>query len=228
MPRRLKPTLVLVHGLAIVHRAHRMLPGVADALTGRGHRVVRTIVQGDGSLRVNADRLWSQLDAVDGPVALLCHSTGGLQARTLLLDDRRASRITAIVTLGTPHQGLATARWMIPFHRAYRDLTPEARAGWINRHGAEEHASIARHGIRAASVVARLTGPARHPSLLVGQAIMGPGDGLVPAESQEWGTKAFEVDLDHAECAGLRVTSGRRLRYIETWERMAQVALMET
>ena len=202
-----------------------MLTGVAEALMANGHRVVRTIVQGDGSIEENAERLWSQLGKVEGPLALLCHSTGGLIARTFLVDERRAARIVAVVTLGSPHEGVALARAMAPFHRAYRDLTPEARTDWLTRHGPAERASIERHGIRAMSVVARLSGPARHPSLVVGQLLAGPGDGLVPAESQVWGTKAFEVNLDHAECAGLRMLPGRRRRFVETWQRMAQLAL---
>jgi triacylglycerol lipase len=228
LPGPVRPTIVLVHGLAILRRADAMLRDVQADLEGRGWAVARTLVQGDGTLDELAGRLGAQLDALDGPLALLCHSMGGLQARTLLLDDRRAARLAAIVTLGSPHKGVPLARLMGPFQRAYRDLTPSARRAWEARFGEAERLAAARHGVRCLSVVARVDGLPGHAQLAASGAMLaaleGPNDGLVSAASQRWGTTAFETDLDHLDCASLAPSPGRRARVLETWARMAELA----
>ena len=227
-----KPTVVLVHGLAILRRADTMFTGVEEALRARGWSTARTLVQGDGTLDELAERLWLQLSAIEGPLALLCHSMGGLQARALLLDDAKVARIKAIVTIGSPHRGVPMAPLAGPFHRAYRDLTPGARASWESRFGDAERLSAARHGVRCLSVVARVDGFPRHVPLLPSGAMLraleGPNDGLVSAASQRWGTTAFETDLDHLECAAIGPAYGRRERVLETWARMAELATVST
>jgi len=222
-------TLVLVHGLAILRPAKAMFAGVADALTARGHRVVRTIVQGDGSLEELADKLWRQLAKIDGPLVLLCHSMGGVQSRTFLLDENRARRLRAIATLGSPHAGTPLTYPMTPFQKAYRDLTPRQRAAWSTAYGAQEIAIAIKHDIRCLSAIAALRSPAPTLQLRVTQAFLerteGPNDGLISAEAQRWGDVAFEVDLDHMECAALE-PSGRGARSsVETWVRLADCAV---
>lgn len=226
------PTVVLVHGLAILRRADAMFQGLAAALEQRGHKVARTIVQGDGTLEELSERLWKQLATIDGPLALLCHSMGGLQARAFLLDDARASRLNSIVTIGSPHRGVPLVTLLAPFQRAYRDLTPMNRDLWDRAHGEAERLSASRHGVRCLSVVARLDGLARHAQLVGSQALLqaleGPNDGLVAASSQRWGTTGLEVELDHLECAAIGAPYGRRDRVIEAWARMAELATTTT
>jgi hypothetical protein len=221
-------TIVLVHGLAIVRKADHMLTGVAEALQARGYRTARTFAQGDGSLLELAERHWQQLERIDGPLVLLCHSMGGLQARTFLLDDARARRLRGIATLGSPHAGTSLTWFMAPFQRAYRDMTPAARAAWIARHGQQERDTARQHAIRCVSAVASLSGPAHYPQMLVTQALLqgvaGANDGLVPAMSQRWAEHAFEVDLDHIECAAIAKPLRRARSSIESWIRLAELA----
>ena len=64
-----------------------------------------------GAIQQAVDRL--RADHGGRPVAIVAHSMGGLAARAWLRDcrrQRRASGLAALVTLGTPHQGTATAR----------------------------------------------------------------------------------------------------------------------
>lgn len=224
------PTVVLVHGLAVVRRAARMFDGVPEALEQLGHRVARTLVQGDGSLEELADRLWAQLSAIDGPLALLCHSMGGLEARMLLLDEKRARRLRAIATVGTPHGGTPLAVPMARMNRAYRDMTPVARVRWNDAHAAQEACAADRHGIRLLSAVASVQGRARHLGLVPSQLLLerlhgGGGDGLVPAAAQRWGEVAAEVDLDHAECAAFSRRDASHPRAVELWSRLAARAV---
>ncbi len=222
------PTLVLVHGLAILRRADRMFTGLPEALAARGFRVTRALVQGDGSLAGLSRRLAERLQAIDGPLALLCHSMGGLQARQAILDDALAVRVRAIATVGSPHAGTPLARAGKLFNRAYRDLTPAARARWQEEHGEAERAAIERHRIRRLCAIARLTGPAPSPSLRAPHALLrlldGPSDGLVPATSQAWGEVVVEASLDHLQCAMVDATQPARDRAVALWMRLAEAA----
>ena len=221
-------TVVLVNGLAIMRRADHMFGGVAEALSARGYRVQRTIVQGDGTLEELADRLWQQLARIDGPLVLLCHSMGGLQARTFLLDDNRARRLHAIATVGSPHRRtpLTLATWL--FNKAYRDMTPAIRRKWLALHEQAELKAAQRHGVRCLSAVAALKGPARYPQLVPTQAFLqsvaGPNDGLVSAESQRWGETVMEVDLDHIESVGVTPPARRARPCFDLWLGLAHAA----
>jgi hypothetical protein len=221
-------TIVLIHGLAILRPAEVMFTGVAEALTARGYKVARTLTQGDGSVEELAARVWQQLNQLDGPLVLLCHSMAGLQARTFLLDDARASRLRAIATLGSPHHGSSLTQVMAPFQHAYRHMTPAARTAWEKTHAAEERATAERHGVRCLSAVAALQGPARYAQLRIPQALLqrmdGPNDGLVPATSQRWGEHAFDVDLDHIECAAIVHPARHARSSVSTWVRLAELA----
>lgn len=222
------PTIVLVHGLAILRRGDHMLAGVAEALEQRGHRVARTHVQGDGTLEALAARLWGQVERLPAPYVLLCHSTGGLEARTFLLEERKAEKIRAIATLGTPHEGTPMALPMTPFNVAYRALTTRARRRWNEANGEREQGLAARFGVRCVSAIAQIEGRARSAQLLAGQFLLdrlaGPNDGLVPGCAQRWGELAFQVDLDHLECAATAGAS-RPANAVDAWCRLAEAAL---
>lgn len=199
-----------------------MFNGVPQALASQGHRVKRALVQGDGSLAELAERLWRQLEAFEPPYALLCHSMGGLQARTFLLDDERARLISAIATVGSPHAGTTLAQAAF-FGRAYRELTPRARRTWNDAHQEAETQGAERHGIRLLSAVAATRSPRHLPFRLtvpVLNRLDGPNDGLVPAASQRFGTHAFDVDLDHISCSA---TSGTP-EELALWSQLADAA----
>lgn len=213
----MKPTVVLVNGLAITRDASRMFDGVVDALQREGHDATRTLVRGDGSLEELADTVWAQLEPLRSPLVLLCHSMGGLQARTFLLDDRRAERIRAIATVGSPHAGTSLARVATLFGRAYRALTPKARATWNETHAAAERKSARRHGISLMSVVAATRTPRElnfRATIPLLERLEGPNDGLVSAASQRFGAHAFNTTLDHIECSAWHGTDEERALWI--------------
>jgi hypothetical protein len=222
-------TIVLVHGLAIVRPAKAMFTGVAEALAARGFRVARTEVQGDGHLTELAERLWPQLAKIDGPLVLLCHSMGGLESRTFLLDETRARKLRAIATFGSPHRGTSLTVPVQPFWRAYRDITRGARAEWMEKYGEIEARTAEKFGVRCLSAVASLKGRPRYWQLLPThawlQAAEGPNDGLVSAHSQRWGDLAFEVDLDHQECASISPPPRNARSSVDAWVRLAELAV---
>lgn len=199
-----------------------MFNGVPQALAARGHRVERTLVQGDGSLEALAERLWRQLEKLEPPFVLLCHSMGGLQARTFLLDDNRARKLAAIATVGSPHEGTTLANAAF-FGRAYRDLTPAARRLWNRQNREAERRSAERHGVRLLSAVAATRSPRHLPFRLTVpllHRLEGPNDGLVSANSQRFGEHAFDVELDHIACSA----TGGTPEELAPWTRLADAA----
>src|SRR5437016_3442484 len=60
-----------------------------------------------------------------GRVDLVCHSLGGLVARTWLQMLGGARRVDRCITLGTPHQGTYNAYWLLS--RVGRELRPDSR-----------------------------------------------------------------------------------------------------
>ena len=222
-------TLVLVHGLAIRHAAAEMFPGVEERL-GRLAPVVRPIVQGDGTLAALTERLWQALAEVSGPLVLLCHSMGGLQARQLLTHPEQARRIRAVVTLGTPHDGTPLARVAAAFGRGYADCTAPARRQWSLASSAAEQEAIRVLGIRCGSVIAAPAAPLRTAWLRPTHALLGrlsgPSDGVVPTATQTFGTPLGTCDLDHAESVLLTADVVVRDTALAVWERMARFGLL--
>src|SRR5207244_166394 len=56
-----------------------------------------------------AAELKAQLDGISGPLILLAHSQGGLDARYLVTKLGYAHRVRAVVTIATPHHGSPVA-----------------------------------------------------------------------------------------------------------------------
>jgi triacylglycerol lipase len=61
------------------------------------------------SVEKRAGELKAQLDATSGPLILLAHSQGGLDARFLVTRLGYADRVIAVVTIATPHHGSPVA-----------------------------------------------------------------------------------------------------------------------
>lgn len=85
-----------------------------EELTMAGFRVTWPHLDWRQSIALCADRLAATIlaQAVNGPVALVCHSRGGLVARHALAALKTAGRLDAVgicVGLGVPHQGSWTA-----------------------------------------------------------------------------------------------------------------------
>lgn len=219
---RTPASFVLVNGLSITLEASEMFQGTVEALRAQGFEAHRTVVQGDGTLEALSQRLWAQLEKLPKPLALLCHSMGGLQARTFLVDPRKAEQIAAVVTVGSPHEGTCLARLVRPFGEAYRELTPRARAAWQAENGAQEAENIARFGVLCGSAVAGTAHPrALRFRLLTGpllRCMAGRNDGLVTEASQRYGEHILDTELDHRECAGLAGTAAEQALWVQLAE----------
>ena len=57
------------------------------------------------SVEQRAQQLKQQLDRIDGPLVLVGHSQGGLDARYLVTKLGYRNRVRAVITIATPHRG---------------------------------------------------------------------------------------------------------------------------
>ena len=184
----------------------------------KGCRVGTAEFPPDATIEVRSLMLRDQMRrfADNHPVVLIAHSQGGLDAR-FALKTLKLTGVRSLVTIGTPHMGTGMADWVV--HQ--RDAgTP---VYWFLR-------IFASYDLRALGFAAEMTGAflnqhaalfERVPGVLYGSAQglcthdcywglrslawwvkLGPGDGMVPAASQHFGSELGEYNLDHLSEVG--------------------------
>lgn len=209
--------VVLIHGIlgfgsiglgrARVHYFRR----VARRLEARGVGVHVVSLPMLGGVPARGLALLAQLDKLppEARLVLVAHSLGGLDARWAIARGGLASRVHALLTIGTPHHGTPIADALargpaVWLRRALArlglgsdgvDWLTTARLAEFNRETPDVP------GVTYACVVSATADPRRvHPLLRVTHGFLaggGPSDGLVPASSQVWGTVVAEAEADH-------------------------------
>lgn len=211
-----KPLFVFVHGfLGFVRlpvplvdvRYFRKIPELMDQLGARYALVKVPAIKG---VVARATALaWTLAALGDGPVVLVGHSMGGLDARYLAahLDPRR--RVRAVVTVGTPHRGSPIAdallrgefAWMQPLARLWRpalaDLSLPSCAAF--NEAVPDRADVRYVSFAASRPVPELFAPLRPFASCFGQQ---DHDGQVALESAAWGDCRAPVRADHFELIG--------------------------
>jgi triacylglycerol lipase len=192
--------VVLVHGFAGLDKllpcrrpAAEFFPGVAARLGRLGVTVLAPRLSPAAGVAVRAAELAAAVRDL-GPVHLVGHSLGGLDARHAV--THLGVEAVSVTTLGTPHRGSPVADWAVRLCRtgAVRDLTTAACERF-------NHATPDRPGVRYFSV-AGLIGPGwlttgwAVPNRLVERA-EGPNDGVVSAASAGWGEPLPPWPGDH-------------------------------
>jgi len=117
-------TVVLVHGYLANRSA--LLP-LAGYLRWRGFRQVLSFNyhSSEGVERgAIALRDYLRRHVRGGRIDLVCHSLGGLVARTYLQELGGARRVDHCITLGTPHHGTYNSYWVAS--RVGRELRPDS------------------------------------------------------------------------------------------------------
>lgn len=152
-------------------------------------------------------------------VDIIAHSLGGLDARYALAKLGLASKVRALVTVGTPHRGTPLVDLFIngPIGVARKGLGVfglSTRAlDWLSPAALARFNEEVRDvpGVRYACVVAGVREAGTPVSLALAPAhaylrrVAGPNDGLVPISSQYWGETLAEIEADHWEQVGWRV-----------------------
>lgn len=188
----------------------------------------------DGTIEERALVFRDQLEKFSreqgSPVWVVAHSQGALDVR-FALKTLKVSGVTAVATIGAPHQGTPLSDWVIDqrnrgsvLYWAMRVLAdydlrelrfaPELSSGFLEKHRGR---FLAVPGVRYGSARAVCkTGCSRLVGWVGRWVGVGEGDGLIPGESQKWGEDLGEFDLDHlSEIAVDPEKRAERLRLLE-------------
>ncbi len=215
---KLHAPIVMVHGLCGFDRLYAFrrpvkeyFPGIRGLLAAAGNRVFSAHVSPTaGVARRAADlKRFIQREVPAGPIHLIGHSMGGLDARFMISRLGMANRVLSLTTIGTPHQGSTFADWAvgrfsrlvfpllrwahIPY-QAFFDLTTSVCSRFN-----EEVPNVP--GVRYFAVAGKCdpawVGPEwRFPYGVVARA-EGANDGVVSVASATWGEHTDIWPGDH-------------------------------
>jgi alpha/beta hydrolase family protein len=216
-------TVVLVHGMGGFQKIEGIdyfwhVPALYRSL---GARVFVPGTTTFASTEKRAQELKDQLDAVPGPLILIGHSQGGMDARFLVSRLGYADRVRAVVTIATPHHGSPLADVALglapgPVQDAVDALI--GTLGWSLDGAREVTVDYMEHvfnptvpdapGVtywsfsgRAAPFAIGSQNGWLHSPLLASWTFLdaeaGASDGIVPEKSAHWGTFLGSLPADH-------------------------------
>jgi len=136
-----RPTVVLIHGLFGFRKilCFEYFQGVRSLFESLGLRVIVPKLPWAGSIEQRAQALALQLESEKGPLHLIAHSMGGLDARYWITHLDGASKTVSLTTLVTPHRGSPAADYVCSHFSPFRlfkgvhSLTTKSLQGF-NKH----------------------------------------------------------------------------------------------
>tara|TARA_B100000029_G_scaffold135673_1_gene130154 strand:- start:988 stop:1722 length:735 start_codon:yes stop_codon:yes gene_type:complete len=217
-------TIVLAHGMlgvlqAVLNRdrIEHYFQGIPEWLRAAGNDVVITLVPGIGSIERRAEALKAGILAkANGPVHVIGHSQGGLDARHMITHLGMAGQVRSLTTIGTPHRGSPIAELGVTLSdragvlhilentamdtQAFHDLQPGNMALFNERTPNVD-------AVRYRSVTGAGNPKTMFPTLRLCHRYIqkreGQNDGLVSTASAAWGEEVAEWPGDHANQIGL-------------------------
>lgn len=213
-----QPTIVMIPGF-LGFRSRRLLLWTIDYFRGlerelrlEGLRALVASPPPTGTVTERGIALAAFIhDHAPGPLVLVGHSMGGLDARQFTARHDTRHQVVSVVTVGTPHRGSPVAEHFAqgtgPVHRLARslwgealaDLTPEAcerRNLDLKNRGDVIYHSFA--GLREVSEMPLFLRPFGR----IVAAHEGGNDGLVSVASATWGNFGGTFRADHLELVG--------------------------
>jgi len=200
----LRPAVVLIHGLFGFRRLLWLeyFQGVRPMYEKMGLRVVRPSLPWAGSLEQRTQALAEQLEVEPGPLHLVAHSMGGLDARAWICHFGGSAKARSLTTLSTPHRGSSAADFVCQSFSPFRlfagthSLTTEA-ANQFNRTAAN-HPNVTYRSYSAARPVAQQPWIVRRYGRII-QQHEGDNDSQVSVSSAAWGEHVTTLPCDHFE-----------------------------
>jgi len=215
---KLDGPVVLVHGLcgfdhlyAFRRPVRDYFPGIRGYLEAGGNRVIAARVSPTGGVARRAADLKRVIDreVPRGPVHVIGHSMGGLDARYMIARLGMETRVRSLTTVGTPHRGSTfadwgarhVAPWFVPLlralgipHEAFADLQTDACRRF------NEDVPDA-PGVRYFAVAGVCEKPWLGAEWFLPHGIVnraeGPNDGVVSVASAGWGEHTDVWAGDH-------------------------------
>jgi len=224
--------------------------GIERAIADRGHPLIVGRAHPTGPIELRArqlkeliNRQLGILGLPDHRVIILAHSMGGLDARYMISRLGMADRVTALVTLSTPHHGSSYADWVVRNLgdrlggrklaaalgldlRAIADLTTDA----VKRFNDEVRDASAVRYFSVSACRPRSAVPAflQHSHAIVFRH-EGENDGVVSIVSAKWGEHLGTWPVDHLHLINKRTTPQTLLggqdvapRYVAILENLAR------
>jgi triacylglycerol lipase len=220
--------IVLVHGLFGFDRTGlpglrvHYFRGIVKHLESLGCHAHAVKLPRAAAVPDRAKALVEKIEALGhDKVDIIAHSLGGLDARYAIAKLGLASRVRSLVTIGTPHHGTPIANWASngPLGLARKAIRlvgiPLHALDWLTPAALEKFNADVKNvpGVRYACVVGGLKETSPAISIVASHAylkrVSGPNDGLVPNSSQYWGETIAEIEADHFEQIGWRLTLTR-------------------
>ncbi len=201
------PTVVLIHGLFGFRKLLWLeyFQGVRPLYDSMGLRVITPSLPWAGSIEQRAHALARQLACEPGPLHLLAHSMGGLDARYWIAHLDGADKTASLTTLSTPHHGSPAAdlacRTYSPFRlfAGVRDLTTGALQSFNAQ--TPNHSDIIYRSYCAARPVAEQPWIVRYHGRYI-QQMEGDNDAQVSIRAARWGKHIATLPCDHFELIG--------------------------
>jgi len=199
-----QPSVVLIHGLFGFRRLLWLeyFQGVRQLYEKIGLRVVVPALPSTGSIEQRTHALAEQLESESGPLHLLAHSMGGLDARSWISTMNGSVKTRSLTTLSTPHRGSPAADYVCRTYSPFRlfpgtrNLTTEA-IKQFNRN-TPDHPKVIYRSYSANRPVAQQPWIVRRYGRII-QQYEGDNDSQVSVSSAIWGEHVSTLACDHFE-----------------------------
>ncbi|KAK2593701.1 lipase 2 [Conoideocrella luteorostrata] len=211
--------LQLLSILPTIHYWH----GIREALTAQGTHVITASVPPSSSIADRAAKLADDIASQhDGPVNIIAHSMGGLDARYMISNKAQykgALEVASLTTISTPHRGSPFADYVLNSSsagilylprlykvleragfgtQAFTQLTTGYMEGEFNEYVVDD-AGVRYFSYGAVMDTPPLLSPFRVPQRII-ERVEGVNDGLVSVESSRWGVyQGTLVGVNHMD-----------------------------
>ncbi len=161
------------------------------------------------SIERRATYVAEQLKGESGPLHLVAHSMGGMDARYYITHLDGYKKTVSLTTLATPHRGSTAAdhemqTWYSPYRHlpAVADLTRTSMRQFNDR--TPNHGDVIYRGYAAARSIHELPWLTRRFGRMIAKN-EGENDSQVSVISAQWGEHQGTLKADHFELIGMNI-----------------------
>ncbi len=200
-------TVVLIHGLFGFSRFLWMeyFHGIRQLFESMGLRVLAPSLPWAGNIEKRSAVLARQLSDEEGPLHLVAHSMGGLDARYFIHHLGGAEKVASLTTLATPHRGSSASDYVCS-HLSPFVIFPSIRALTLENMSAFNRATADQAGViyrsySASRAISEQPWITRHYGRVIAEH-EGDNDSQVSVPSAMWGEHIATLPADHFELIG--------------------------